>query len=361
MISAKLWCGSAGRRVPAALIGVRVAWTALVLAAQAQAQAPTAAAAVERHGIRLDSTEASAVERGEVVVRVLGTRDQRDVAVMGVARLAIARDLYVRRVQDFRTWLRTPTRTRFGLFSEPAHPVDVSEVFVTRQDANDLRKCKPGDCTTKLPATEMARLRDDVDWSASDVQSRITTLARQRLVEFVGQYRDHGNASMPVYDDRPTIRASDAFAAVLTQSAYLNQAAPALASYLKTFPRGRPGGVSELVYWSEDAVPRLRPILSVTHALVYTPPELAGTTLIASKQIYANHYFEAALELISVIDRESDSAPPSIYLVMERRFRFDNLPRGIFNIRGRAVSGLRDQLHDDLTREKQLSERAASR
>jgi hypothetical protein len=325
------------------------------------AQAPTATAAVERHGIRLDTAEASAVERGSVVVRVLSARDPRDVAVMGVARVAISRDLYLRRVQDFRTWLRTPTRTRFGLFSEPAGPADVTDVMVTRQDANDLRHCRPGDCSTKLPATEMARLRDDVDWSAGDVQPRISAIARQRLVDFVGQYRDHGNASMPVYDDRPTIRASDAFAAVLAQSTYLNQAAPALAAYLTTFPRNRPGGVADVLYWSEDAVPRLRPILSVTHAVVYTPPELAGTTLIASKQIYANHYFEAALESISVIDRDADGAPPSIYLVMERRFRFDNLPRGVFNIRGRAVNGLRDQLRDDLVREKQVSERAGAR
>jgi hypothetical protein len=325
------------------------------------AQAPTAAAAVERHGIRLDSLEASAVERGEVVVRVLPTRDPRDVAVFGVVRLPIPRDIYLRRVQDFRNWLRTPTRTRLGIFSEPAQAADVEQVTVTRQDANDLRKCTPGDCSTKLPATAMARLRDEVDWSAGDAQARVTTLARQRLVDFVAEYRVRGNASMPVYDDRPTIRASDAFAAVLTQSSYLSQAAPALATYLKAFPRERPGGVSDVVYWSEDVVPRLRPILSVTHAVVYTPPELAGTTLIASKQIYANHYFEAALEALSVIDREPDGAPASTYLVMERRFRFDNLPRGLLNIRGRAISGLRDQLRDDLAREKLAAERATVR
>ncbi len=327
-----------------------------------RAQVPSAVAALQRHGIRLDSAEATTVERGEVLVRVVPTQDQRDVAVFGIVRMNVSRDVFLRRVQDFRSWLRTPTRTRFGIFSDPAVLRDVDGVVVTKQDANDLRKCRPGDCTTKLPATAMQKLQDEVDWSANDLQARITAIARQRLVTYVEEYRDHGNASMPIYDDRPSIRASDAFVAVLAQSSFLNQAAPAIASYLKTFPRGRPGGVSDVLYWSEDAVARLRPILSVTHAVVYTPPELSGTTVVTSKQIYANHYFEAALEVMSVIDRDGDGASGSTYVVVERRFRFDNLPRGgILNIRGRAVNGLRDQLRTDLSREKQASEGVAVR
>ena len=326
------------------------------------AQTGTAAVAAVRHGVRLDSAETAAVERGDVIVRVQPTQDQRDVAVFGVVRLAVPRDVYLRRVQDFRNWLRTPTRTRLGVFSDPAVLSDVDGVTVNRDDAKDLRKCRAGDCTTKLPAIEMQRVQAEVDWSASDLQVRITALARQRMVQYVEEYRDRGNASMPVYDDRPSVRASDAFVAVLAQSTYLNQTAPALASYFRTFPRGRPGGVSDVLYWSEDEVARLRPILSVTHAVVYTPPEMSGTTIVASKQIYANHYFEAALEVLNVIDREVSGEPASIYLVVDRRFRFDNLPRGgILNIRGRAVNGLRDQLVTDLQREKAAYTRAALR
>lgn len=327
-----------------------------------QAQAATAAAAALRHGVRLDSSEAVNVDRGEAIVRVLPTQDQRDVAVFGVVRLSAPRDVYLRRVQDFRHWLRTPTRSSLGVFSDPAVPADVAGVFVNRDDAKELHKCRPGDCTTKLPAAEMQRVQAEVDWSADDVHERVTAIARQRIVQYVEEYRDHGNASMPVYGDRPSVRASDAFVAVLAQSTFLNQTAPAIATYLKTFPRGRPGGVSDVVYWSEDVVARLRPILSVTHAVVYTPPELSGTTVIASKQIYANHYFEGALEVRSVIDRDVNGEPSSTYLLVERRYRFDNLPRGgILNIRGRAVNGLRDQLQVDLRREKETTEHMSLR
>ena len=326
------------------------------------AQKGIAAAAAQRHGIRLEDADMTAVERGDVIVRVLPTLDQRDVAVFGVVRLAVSRDMYLRRVQDFRNWLHTPTRTAFGLFSDPAVAADVDNVIVSRDDARDLRNCRAGDCTTKLPAAEMQRVQGEVDWSANDVQARVTALARQRMVQYVGDYREHGNASMPMYEDRPSVRASDAFAALLAQSSYLNQAVPGVASYFRTFPRGRPAGISDVLYWSEEAVARLRPILSITHAVVYTPPEVAGTTVVASKQIYANHYFEAALEVMDLTDRDVTGDPASTYLIVERRFRFDNLPKGgILNIRGRAVNGLRDQLRDDLLREKAAAERPTSR
>ncbi len=123
---------------------------------------------------------------------------------------------------------------------------------------------------------------------------------------------------------------------------------PSLRSYFTSYPHGAlPAGAAEVFFWSEDVMPRLRPILSVTHLVVFTPPELPGMTLAASKQIYANHYFEAAVDLTAVVDRD-----PGIYVVVLRRYRFDNLPGGILNIRGRAIGALRDQLTLDLRRQQ---------
>ena len=57
-----------------------------------------------------------------------------------------------------------------------------------------------------------------------------------------------------------------------------------------------------------------------------------------AKQIYANHYFEGALEVAAVIDRENPGEAPGTYLVLLRRFRFDNLPTGpVVSIRSKVV------------------------
>jgi hypothetical protein len=325
-----------------------------------QAAAPQRPAQLTRfleQSIGLDTAQLAAVERGEPVVKVLETRDRRDVAVFGIITAPVARDVYERRIRDFPNSLRTPSRTKLGIFSNPATAEDVAAVTINSRDVAEMKDCKPGDCVVKLPATDILRIREQINWSASpaDVQAQLSAYARRRLVEYVTDYRTRGDSAMAVYDDRGNlnVRASEAFAAQLAESPYVYEYVPSLQSYLATYPRGSLPGAAEILFWSEDALPRLRPILSVTHLVVYTPPELPIVTLVAAKQIYANHYFEAAVDLTCAVDRG-----PGIYLVVLRRYRFDNLPGGILNIRGRAIGALRDQLALDLRRQQTTLEQA---
>jgi hypothetical protein len=329
-----------------------IATLSLLVAGRATAQVNSVSTLMAQHGIQLDTTELAAIERGERWVRVLPTELSRDVSLIGVVRVALSRDVYVRRLQDFRTSLRLPSRPHFGVFSEPVQPADVAAVSATAQDAKDLRDCRPLRCDLKLPAVDMQRLQREADWSSPDVAARLSELARARMLRYVSEYREHGNDSLVVYDDRATVRASDVVSALLAQSAYLTRDASTVANYLRTFPRGRPGGVADVMYWSEDVAPRLRSTLSITHTMLITPPELPGTTLLVSKQIYANHYYEGRLDLQRIVDGGSgEGANRFTYVIIERRIRFDNLPRGgLMNIRGRAINGLRDQLASELGR-----------
>ncbi len=198
----------------------------------------------------------------------------------------------------------------------------------------------------------MRQIHAEMNWSASpsDLQTQLNAYARRRLVEYVTDYRTRGDSAMAIYDDRGNLnqRSSEAFAAQLAESPYVYENVPSLRNYLATYPHGAlAAGAAEILFWSEDVLPRLRPILSVTHLVVYAPPELPSVTLVARKQIYANHYFETAVDLTCVIDRE-----PGSYLLVLRRYRFDNLPGGILNIRGRAIGALRDQLALDLRRQQ---------
>jgi len=324
-------------------------------------QLPAPLARFLQHSIGLDSTQVAVVERGAAVVKVLDTENKRDVAVFGIITADVPREVYVQRLRDFRSSLRRPTRVRFGIFSDPPTAADVQGLIVDIPDLSEVRDCRPGDCKIKLPATEMKRLREEIDWSGADPQGQVNAYARQRLLEYVSDYRARGDTAMVVYDDRGNVRASDAFAALLGQSPYVYEYVPSFQTYLATYPRGRLGDVAEVLYWSEDALPKLKPILSVTHLAVYAPPELSGATLVAEKQIYADHYFEAAFSLMAVADRAS-APKPGIYLVLLRRFRFDNMPSGrIINIRGKVVGKLRDQMRVDLEREKAISEGALGR
>lgn len=301
--------------------------------------------------IGFDAAQVAAVERGEPVVKVLEARDRRDVALFGIITVPLTRDAYVRAARDFPAALRTPSRTQLGVFSTPATAADVAAVTINPRDVAEMKDCKPGDCVVKLPATDMRQIHDHTNWSGSsaELQAQLSSYARRRLVEYVTDYRTRGDSAMAIYDDRGNlnVRAREAFAAQLAESPYVYDNVPSLRQYLTSYPHGSLPGAAEIIFWSEDVLPRLRPILSVTHLVVYSPPELPHATVIAAKQIYANHYFEAAVDLTCVVDR-----PSGIYVLVLRRFRFDNLPGGILNIRGKAIGALRDQLTVDLRRQQ---------
>jgi hypothetical protein len=324
---------------------------------QAAEQRPAQLTRFLEQSIGFDAAQLAAVERGEAVVKVLETRDRRDVAVFGIITAPVAREIWTRGARDFPASLRTPNRTQLGIFSDPATAADVAAVTINTRDVAEMKDCKPGDCVAKLPATDMRRIREELNWSAParDLQAQLSAYARRRLVEYVTAYRTRGDSAMAIYDDRGNlnVRSSEAFAAQLAESPYVYENVPSLRQYLTTYPHGSLPGAAEILFWSEDVLPRLRPILSVTHMVVYTPPELPNVTVVAAKQIYANHYFEAGVDLTCVADRS-----PGIYLLVLRRYRFDNLPGGILNIRGRAINALRDQLAADLRRQQTPSEQA---
>ncbi|MGH7671652.1 MAG: hypothetical protein ACREMC_02045 [Gemmatimonadales bacterium] len=345
------------------MLGVTLFCVIATAPVQAQ-QAPAQLVRFLRQSIGVDSAQLAAAERGEAVVKVLETQGRRDIAIFGIVTIAVARDAYTGQLRDFQNALRTPTRSRFGIFGDPATAADVQAVTIAGRDVADMKDCRPGDCVVKLPATDIRRIREELDWSAADLQAQVNAYARRRLVEYVTDYRARGDSAMAVYDDRGNlnVRASDAFAALLAESPYVYQNVPSLGHYLASYPRSALAGASEVLFWSEDVLPRLRPILSVTHQVVFTPPELPEVTLVAAKQIYANHYFEAAVDLTCVVERQGSDGRPGSYVLALRRYRFDNLPSGgLLNIRGRAIGALRDQMLADLRRQKATAERASGR
>jgi hypothetical protein len=313
---------------------------------------PARLAAFLRDGVGLDSAQMMAVRRGEAVVKVLDTELPREIAVFGIAAVGLTREEYVRRVLDLGDSTRAPTRRHVGTFSDPPTLDDVRDVVIIPRDVDELKTCRPGACVMKLPAAAMARLREGIDWSAEDAQARVSALARQALIEYVADYRARGDAALVVYDDRGNVRASEAFADLLAATPQVYQYAPALQRYLIGYPAVALPDATEVLFWSEDEAPRLRPILSVTHLVAYRPRGQPDLTLVAAKQIYANHYFEAAFDLTSFVEAAAGGAGGG-YLVVLRRFRFDQLQSGgLLDIRGRAIGALRRQLLADLQRDQ---------
>ena len=331
---------------------------ALLFAAPIAAQQrPRALDAFLAQTAGLDQSQLTALSRGEVVARVLPTADDRDVAVLGVVHVSAPRAAFVQRQRDFPNALRAPTRSSAALFTSPARPADVAAIEVSSKDVDELRNCRPSNCNIKLPATDMDRLHAAIDWTAPEARARVTDYVRQRLLEYVTSYRERGNSAMVVYDDEGGVRSSDALARMLADSTYVFSKVPSLGRHLLRYPADTLPGAAEVVFWSLDNLPHVRQVLRITHQMVFSPPELPGTTVIAAKQIYADHYFEAGLELLTAIDDDRPAPNGGFTLLAVRHYRFDHLPSGgLLNLRGRVVGGLRDNVRADLARLKRESE-----
>ena len=302
--------------------------------------------------IGLGPKDLAAARDGRAVVKALSTKSNRDVAVFGMIGVRASRDAVVAYALDAESFLAAPGR-QFHVFGDPATEVDVREISFEESAYRDLRNCRPGKCVFKLPVSAMSTFVQSVDWSAPDAKAHADQLLRAGLLGLVGDYREGGNAATITYDDRRGVRSGDVIAELAAQSTDLYEHAPELARYLATYPSGRPAGVREFLYWAEERPPRLRRTLTLNHLVVHTTPSPDSRgAFIARKQIYANHYFDGAFEQLVVVDAGAPGSHPGAYLVTVRRFRFDHLPGGLLNIRGRVRSGLVDATRADLERHR---------
>lgn len=323
---------------------------------------PPALAQFLRQTVALDSGQIIAVSGGEAVVKALAPADHREIAVFGIVRIAVPRSFYVDRATDFPSALTAPSRLRSGLFSDPAVESDVAAFSLPDDDVRDLTECRVGSCNVKLPIAAMRYLHAHVDPASPSADSIASAYFRARLVDYVSAYRARGDSALIAYDDqRPSAAAAQVFAGMLSRSPYMYQYAPSLERYLENYPGDRPVGARDVFYWSEDDLPGLKPTLTITHEVVYAPPELPGSTLIASKLLYADHYLDGALDLTAVVDQPADSAgePGGVYVLLLHRLHFDNLPSGgLINVRGKVVAKLSDRTRTALRDAKMQSEQA---
>ena len=338
----------------------RVAIAAAVVAASALAPAQEPAGvpidAFLRDGFRFTPAQVSAVQRGEAVAVDLPASVAREIAVGGAVRIDAPAERLVALVRDIE---RLESGKGFlGTKKLSAPPVleDFAGLTLPAEDVAALKKCRPGRCEVKLGQGAFDRL-ETVDWSAQDAVARVNAMARQMALEYVQAYRDGGNAELAIYRDteRPQFIANE-FAAMVPRTHQLPDPQPALGEYLLEYPKvSRPAGVDEFLYWSLAEF-GLKPVVRLNHVVIY--PAGTGRTryAIATKQLYASHYFHTALELRALVD---DGAPTggAHYLVALNVARSDGLT-GLFGgmVKAKATKGSREGLRNALAAIKRRCE-----
>jgi hypothetical protein len=201
-----------------------------------------------------------------------------------------------------------------------------------------------------MSAEFMQRFRREVNWSAPDYRERATALMREMLLNYVQKYLREGNPALGEYRDKAyTVRLSDEMRTLLQPAPYMYEYSPELQNYLQDFPRNRPPETEDFIYWSVEKF-GLKPVISMTHMTIYKHRGQSGMdVLIASKGIYASHYFEASLGFTGFV--QSDSRPPRSYLMYVNRTRADAL-RGAFS--GMKRSLINNSIRDGARKNMEL-------
>src|SRR5206468_10012047 len=107
---------------------------------------------------------------------------------------------------------------------------------------------------------------------------------------------------------------------IFDSSAYFDRLSPEFMNYLRRFPAVRLEGTENILYWSKDDINR--PVTRVTHLALYpSRPGAHRPGFIATKQIYAAHYFDAGLGLTCAFE----DGTGGFYLVSMNRVRTRSL------------------------------------
>lgn len=276
---------------------------------------------LENHAY-LDPRSVERLQAGQVVAQLLRNRTDSEIAILGAAVIAVPREYFLSQFRDIRHFKQSPEVLHVGTLGMPPTVSDLSNLTLNRADIEALRKCQPGNCGLKLSAPMMKQIATGVDGSNTSSQ-QIDSVFRATLIDYVRRYCAGGNQALACYADKgPQVCVAKVLSELLGEFSLLQEYAPVLSKYLAGSPEVPREGVESFLYWSEEKLGPLKPIVSVTQVTMYSKKQ-GGVpwSFIASKQIYASHYFRASLGLTVLVDVGQNS----VLMLYLNRSRVDGL------------------------------------
>jgi hypothetical protein len=300
--------------------------------------------------------ERQALMSGGPITKLLDSDAGKEIAIFGAIWIDGSRAQYVRRVKDIENFERGGAFRITKRISDPPRLDDFAQLELPADDVKDLRSCKVGDCELKLGAKSLNELRAGVHWGTPREKAEAEAVFRRRALEYVTAYRQGGNKQLAVYRDAddPVFVANE-FRSMIERAPAL-VAMPDLLRYLLEYPSATLEGSSDFFYWQEAQF-GLKPTIRINHFIIQDRPE---STVIASKMLYASHYFWTALELrvllpdpsrgagfwfVTISRSRSDGLSGFVGRLIRGRVR-DEAVKGVLAVLNATKSGLETQHHD---------------
>lgn len=282
-----------------------------------------------REKAAFEDADFAALQLNQPVVRLTPVADKREVAVSGLVNVRASAEDFLRSYRDSMARKSNAAILEIGSFGKEPGLADLQNLTIEPQDVEDLKDCVVEDCQVKLSAAMIERVRKEIDWESPDQQAAVTNLFKQILLDYVRDYRSRGDAALIEYNDkRKKISLANEQRALAAASGYINGILADSKSGLQL--------VEDAIVWSKIKF-GLKPVLAINHIRIYRRDRDVGPqVLIESKQIYANHYFNASHALTAFVS--VPGANQGAYLVYENRSIADGLEGPFSKIKRNVVA-----------------------
>jgi hypothetical protein len=280
--------------------------------------------------VRLEADARARLVAGQTVTKQLEADPAKEVAVFGAVWVNAPIEKYLAAVRDIERFESGGSFRITRKISAPPRREDFAELRLPAEDIADLRSCRVSSCDLKLAESAIDRMRREVDWSKPDVEARVNAIARDMAFDYVTSYLQGGNEQLAVYRDssRPTFVANE-LTGMVDRLQALSEFLPGIRRYLMEFPRATLPDSESFLYWQEVKF-GLKPTIRINHLVIARDP--SGAT-VASKMLYATHYFWTALELRVLV--RDPARGSGFWFITESRSRSD----GLSGFVGRVIRG----------------------
>jgi hypothetical protein len=329
---------------------------AAVVSHTCKAQLPRDVPAFLRHNPKLSSEEIANVQAGKPAVKSLKPREPDEIVLFGAIYIEASPAAYVKLAAEPARQGGAARFISFRAFSSPPVPGDMTGFSFEQQDIEALKSCKPGDCDVQMPAAYIDVFRKSVNWSAPDASNQVNDILRRTALERLLQYQKKGNDAFGIYHDKEhPVTVSKQFEYMLRYSSALPQHVPAFYNYLLRYPQGKPPNTGERFYWAKVDF-GLKPTLRIVHQIATEDRDYAKPAyIVAEKQLYANHYFQTALDLSFCLPHETRNGFYLLRVIVTEQSGLSGVKGSM--LRRNAVSRSLAALKDSLAQSKAELER----
>ena len=287
--------------------------------------------------VRPSAEEREELLAGKPITKLLDADESSEVAVFGAVWIAAPPARYLDAVKDIEHLERGAAFRATKRITIPPSPADFATMTLPDADVDDLEDCRVGDCKVKLSAAAIERLRQEIDWKRPTAREDARAAFRRIAYEYIAGYVQGGNTRLPVYRDksRPTVVA-DQFRLLIDRMPAIANGTQGLKRHLLDYPAVTLPAATDVLYWQETAF-GLKPTIRISHVVI---DDRDNMPVVASKMLYASHYFWTALETRALVPDAARG--PGFWFVTVNRSRSDGLTGfiGLF-VRGRVRKDVR--------------------